>query len=115
MMAVQNTKDVHAECVLFLHPPRDCVFSREPLVDKLSFPSVVYITGGRQTAYSSHLFLDFRVHTTSGEQAEILFEAPPVFIVGLETLLAGSLVHPIEKVHIDCLILGEKIFDIFLV
>jgi hypothetical protein len=58
--------------------------------------------------------LDYLVHTTSGEQAEILFEAPPVFIVGLEKLLTGSLVHPIEKVHIDCLVLREKIVDIFL-
>lgn len=64
--------------------------------------------------YSSYLFLDSLVHTTPGEQAEILFEAPPVFIIGLETLLTGSFVHPIEKVHIDCLILREKIIDIVL-
>ena len=68
----------------------------------------------RRTVYSSYLFLDFLVHTTPGEQAEILFEAPPVFIVGLEKLLTGSLVHPIKKVHVDCLILREKIIDIIL-
>lgn len=109
MVAVQDTEGVHGKRMFFLHPSRDGVFGGEFVVHKLFLPSVVYLTGGRDTVYSSHLFLDLWLHTTSGEQAEILLEAPPVFVVGLETLLTGRLVHPIEKIHVDCLVLREKI------
>jgi hypothetical protein len=114
MVAVQNTEDIHTKRILILHPARNRVFSGEFLVDKLCSPLVVNITLGRRTVYSSHLFLDYLVHTTSGEQAKILFKTPPVFIIGLEKLLTGSLIHPIKKVHIDCLVLKEKIVNIFL-
>jgi hypothetical protein len=113
MVAVQNTEDVHGKRPLFFHPSRDVVFGRESYIDKLFFPLVVNIAGGRRTEYPSHLFLDVSIHTASGKQAKILTEAPPVFIVGLEKLLTGSIVYPIKKSHIDCLVLREKMIDIF--
>jgi hypothetical protein len=53
------------------------------------------------------------IHRTFGEQDKILTQTPPIFVVRLEKLLTGSIVHPVKEVHIDGLVLREKIVDIF--
>lgn len=81
IVAVKNIEGIYAKHILFLHPSRDLALGGESLVEKLCSLLVVYVAEPKRRVYPSHLFLDFLVYAASGEQAEILTKAPPVFIV----------------------------------
>jgi hypothetical protein len=54
------------------------------------------------------------IPVASSKQTKVLTKASPVFIIRLKEFLPRGLVHPIEKVHVDSLILQEQVLDVIL-
>jgi hypothetical protein len=115
MMAIGDAEDIHVQRILVLCSPGYLALSREHMFEELFSLLALYLRSPRKPSiYPSHLFMNIAIHAAPGEQTEVLTKPSPVFVIRLKEFLPRGLVHPIEEVHIDSLILQEQVLDVVL-